>query len=122
MAVSALESAISTSHGGRAIGAEYQGSSKALEEWRPKTWKGIFDYWIAGIERLTAIVLENGTESEVAKEAIAVGMYGLIGKGIPVMSALDTAINKIVSAQGPLWPMALENIRRARSFLLKRCT
>ena len=119
MAVSALESAISTNRGGRTIGAEYQGSSKTLEEWRPKTWKGIFDYWIAGLERLTLIVLGNGTESELAKRTIATSIFGLVGKNVRVMSALDTSIKKIVSKQGATWPLALVNIKRAQSFYSK---
>ena len=121
LAITALESAIRTNQGSRSIGAEYQGSSRPLEEWRPKIWKEAFDYWIEGLDRLTTVVLENGAESELAKKTIGAGIFGLIGKGIPVMSALDASIKKIVSAQGAFWPLALENIKRAQSFYSDNC-
>ena len=111
LAVVALESAISVGGGMRVVGAEFQGSSAALEEWRPKFWQEAFDYWIAGIERLTDVVLDDYTESDMAKNAIAANIFALATTNIGVANALDTAIRKIVSKCGALWPMALERTR-----------
>ncbi len=115
LAVAALESAISVSGGLRVAGAEFQGSSTVLEEWRPNIWQKAFDYWIAGIERLTKVVLDNCTESDMAKNAIATNIFELAETNFGVANALDTAIRKIVSKQGPSWPMALKETRRLQT-------
>ena len=115
LAVTALESAISVGGGWRMAGAEFQGSSPALEEWRPKIWQEAFDYWIAGIERLTKVVLDNYSESNTAKNAIATNIFTLATTNLGVANALDTAIREIVSNQGSSWPLALENARRLKN-------
>lgn len=115
LAVAALESVTSISSGLRFVGAEFQGSSVALEEWRPKIWQEAFDYWIAGINRLTEVVLDNSTESDMAKNAIAANIFALATTNLGVANALDTAIRKIVSKCGALWPMALEQTRRLQT-------
>ena len=115
LAVAALGSAFSVSGGWRVAGAEFQGSSTALQEWRPKIWQEAFDYWIAGIERLTNVVLENCAESDMAKNAIATNVFALARTNLGLANALDTAIRKIISKQGPSWPMALKEIRRLQT-------
>ena len=115
LSVAALGSAISVSGGSRVAGAEFQGSGTALEEWRPKIWQEAYDYWIAGIERLTKVVLDNCTESDMAKNAIATNIFALAKTNLGLVNALDTAIRRIVSKQGPSWPMALEKIRRLQT-------
>ena len=115
LAIAALESAISVGGGMRVVGAEFQGSSAALEEWRPKIWQEAFDYWIVVIERLTEVVLDNYAESNMAKSAIASNIFALATTNHGVANALDTAIRKIVSKYGPSWPMALEQTRRLQT-------
>ena len=116
LAVQALESAIDMYGGSRTVGAEYQGSGKPLEEWRPKIWKEAFDYWIASLERLTAITLENSEISQLAKDAIATHIRGLVQRNREVMLAIDNAINQVVDVQGPLWPKALNIIKKTLSY------
>ena len=116
IAVQALESAIDTYAGTRTIGAEYQGSGEPLVEWRPKIWKEAFDYWIAALERLTTLALENSEVGKLAKDAIAKHIRGLIQRSREVMLALDSSIKKIVDVQGPLWPKAIDSIKTAISF------
>ena len=115
LAVAALESTISVSGGTRVVGAEFQGSSSTLEEWRPKIWQEAFDYWIAVIERLTEVVLNKSTESDMAKNAIATNIFSLAKTNLGVANALDTAIRRIVTKQSPLWPKALEQARRLQT-------
>ncbi|MFK5912884.1 MAG: hypothetical protein QM484_00800 [Woeseiaceae bacterium] len=116
LAVQALDSAIDTYGGSRTVGAEYQGSGEPLVEWKPKIWQEAFDYWIAAIERLTSLALENSEVSQSAKEVIAAHIRGLSQRGLDVMLALDNAIKKIVDAQGPLWPKAIDSIKTTISF------
>ena len=115
LAVVALKSAISVNVGTRVVGAEFQGSSVALEEWKPKIWQEAFDYWIAGIERLTKVVLDNCAESKLAKDAIAANIFALATTSYELASTLDIAIRRIVSMQGPSWFLALEQIRRLKT-------
>ena len=115
LAVAALESAISVSGGWRMAGAEFQGSSTALEEWKPKIWQEAFDYWIAGIERLTEVVLDNCSESNMAKNVIATNIFTLAQTNLVVVNAFDTAIRAVVSKQGPSWPLLLENTKRLQT-------
>jgi hypothetical protein len=116
LAVKALESAIDTYGGSRMVGAEYQGSGAPLKEWRPKIWQEAFDYWIAAIERLGNIAIEDRSESDLAKRALARHIRGLMHKGRDVMLALDGVINKIADTHGPLWPEALDSIKHSLSY------
>lgn len=114
--VQALESVIDNYGETRTVGAEYQGSGKPLVEWRPKIWKEAFDYWIAALERLTALALENSAVSKSAKDAIAKHIRSLAQTSQEVTIALDGAIKQIVGAQGPLWPEAIDSIKNAISY------
>ncbi|MCU7843332.1 MAG: hypothetical protein KZQ93_05785 [Candidatus Thiodiazotropha sp. (ex Monitilora ramsayi)] len=116
LAVKALGSALDTYGGTRTVGAEYQGSGEPLVEWRPKIWKEAFDYWISSIDRLTEIALDKRENGQLAKEVLASHIRGLIQRSREVMLALDGAIRKIVDAQGPLWPKALESIKTTISY------
>ena len=116
LAVQALESAIDTYGGSRTVGAEYQGSGKPLEEWRPKIWKEAFDYWIVSLDRLTKITLENSEISQLAKNAIATHIRGLVQTNRDVLHAVDQAVKQIVDAQGPLWPKAIDSVKKTLSY------
>ena len=114
--VRALESAIDTHGRIRIVGAEYQGSGEPLKEWRPQIWQEAFDYWIAALNRLTALVLEPSSVSALAKNAIGSHIRGLMHKGRDVVFALDKSIKQIVQHQGPLWLVALAGIKDSKSY------
>ena len=55
--VNALEHAIQTQFFSRERGVESQGSRAPQEEWIPKTWKEVFDYWDGSLFRLKKYAL-----------------------------------------------------------------
>ncbi|QXE87819.1 hypothetical protein KP003_05290 [Geomonas nitrogeniifigens] len=109
LAIGALDKVIDTHGGSRMLGAEYQGSGEPLKEWKPKVWGEVYNYWEQALVRLCRVVEEGGSLASEAKDAIAHNIRGLMMNGR--VSILDTAINTVVAAQGPVWPQALENIK-----------
>jgi len=105
----ALEQAIRTDGGTRTIGAEYQGTRAPLQEWKPKLWREVFDFWGKAFE-LMLILLERG-------EAQKTKVLSIIGRSIRGFTSnaqiemLDNAIRKIVSINGRYWPEALNSIK-----------
>lgn len=109
LAVEALAQAIDTHGGFRTVGAEYQGSSEPLREWRPKVWGEAFEYWEQALQRLCNLVVKCDSLASVAKASIACHIRGLMQYGR--VDALDTVIRKIVNFEGPLWSEALDSIK-----------
>jgi len=105
----ALSKAISTYGGTRTIGAEYQGTKKPLEEWRPKLWQEVFDYWQESFN-LLLLLLERG-EAQKVKVLSYIGhsIRSFVNQGR--LDMMDSAINHIVSINGRYWPDALDGIK-----------
>lgn len=114
LAVRALGEAIrtDTDHLTRSGGAEEQGTTPSLQDWRPQTWQEAFNYWEDALRRLVSVAVNDEKLCELAKNAIAHEIWGLIRYGR--VDALDDAINRIVSMRGQYWPEALESIKNAR--------
>lgn len=111
LAIKALEQAIDTDGSSRAIGAEYQGSGKPLEEWRPKVWGEAFEYWDQALDRLCKLVIVKDPLAPLAKRAVSNHIRGLMRNGR--VDSLDKVIRKIVEQEGPFWPSALDNIKKS---------
>lgn len=109
--LNALEQAIRTTGGSRTVGAEYQGTKAPLEEWRPKIWQEVFDYWQSAFD-LYLEMIDRG-EKQRAKVLIDIGhsIRGFVGIGR--IDMLDVAIKRIVDSNGRYWPAALESIKSA---------
>lgn len=120
LAIEALSTAIDTYGGSRAVGAEYQGSGAPLEEWRPTIWQEAFDYWIAAINRLTALAIHDTSDGIQAKRAIGRHIRGLVSKSRVLMEKLNDSIRAVVDAQGAVWPEALESIKHSLSYDTER--
>lgn len=105
----ALDQAISTYGGTRTIGAEYQGTKAPLEEWRPKLWQEIFDYWQEAFNLMLIILGRGEAQKEKVLAAIGHSIRGFVNRGRIAM--LDVAIKQIVSINGRYWPAALESIK-----------
>jgi len=118
LAVTALEQAITTYSGSRMIGAEYQGSGKPLEEWRPKVWGEAFEYWEQVLDRLCNLVIEKDPLAPLAKNSISNHIRGLMQYGR--VDILDTVIRKIVDQDGPLWLAALDSIKNSLRYDVKK--
>lgn len=113
LAVKALGKAIGTYHFRRSGGSEEQGSAPSLQDWRPQIWQDAFDYWEEALKRLVSIAIYSGPLCDLAKSAIAEGIYGLVQHGR--IDALESAISQIVLAHGSYWPDALKTVKRIKS-------
>ena len=110
----ALKHSISIEEGSRIVGAEYQGIKAPLEEWRPKIWQEIFDFWQEAFD-LLLILLERGElQKQKVLSNIGHSIRGFVARGRIEM--LDAAIKKIVSINGCYWPEALESIKDTFEF------
>lgn len=114
LAVRALGEALHTQHFTRSGGSEEQGTAPPLQDWRPQIWQEAFDYWEEVLHRLVDIVLSDDEFSDLAKNAIALQIRGLMQYGR--VDALNDVISRIVSKRGQYWPQALESIKTTRKF------
>jgi hypothetical protein len=110
LAVQALERALQTHSFSRMGGAESQGSGPVLEDWRPRIWQDVFDYWSEVLKRLTTVALGEDELAAQARNAIAGSIRGLVRYGR--MEELEQAITHIVEHRGPYWPKALEQVQQ----------
>ncbi|MEB6592184.1 hypothetical protein MXM82_24095 [Pseudomonas asiatica] len=107
--LSALEQAINTFGSSRTVGAEYQGTKAPLEEWRPKIWQEIFDYWQSAFDVYLEMMGRGEKQREKVINDIGQSIRGFVGRGR--IDMLDVAIRKIIEANGRYWPAALNSIK-----------
>jgi hypothetical protein len=107
--LNALEQAISTYGGSRTVGAEYQGTKAPLEEWRPKIWQEIFDYWQAAFDLYSEMMNRGEKQREKVLDDIGSSIRGFVSRGR--LDMLDVAIRDIVESNGRYWPAALNSIK-----------
>lgn len=105
----AIEHAIASYGSSRTVGAEFQSNLPPLQEYRPKIWQEIFDYWQSCIDILITIVEKHNENSTRAADVIGQSIRSMMSNGRVEM--LDDAINRIVAAQGVYWPSALSSIQ-----------
>ena len=110
LAVCALGEALQTRHFTRSSGAERQGSSPDLEDWRPTVWKDVFDYWKAALDRLTSLICDPTNDySDLAKEQMSRSIRGLVENGR--IEDVAIVLHRVIAARGPYWPAALDQLR-----------
>lgn len=107
--IEALKQVINTYGGGRTVGAEYQGTKAPLQEWRPKIWQEIFEYWQEAFSLLLVMLERGDIQKEAAINEIGRSIRIFVSRGRIEM--LDTAIKKVVDLNGKYWPAALESIK-----------
>lgn len=112
--LNALEHAISTSGGSRTVGAEYQGTKAPLEEWRPKIWQEIFDYWQSAFDLYLEMLERGEKQREKVLKDIGHSIRGFVIRGRVDM--LDLAIRHIVESNGRYWPTALDSIKNTLEY------
>lgn len=105
----ALNQAISTSGGTRTLGAEYQGTKAPLEEWRPKTWQEVWDFWQQSIDLMLMLFERGGLQKEKVLLDIGNSIRGFVARGRIEM--LDSVIRYVVAVNGRYWPAALNSIK-----------
>lgn len=110
----ALDQAVSTYGATRTIGAEYQGTKAPLEEWRPKVWQEIFDFWQEAFNLLLVMIDRGGEQKEKALSIIGHSIRGFVVR--KRIEMLDSAIKYVILRNGRYWPAALESINSTFSF------
>ncbi|KDD65752.1 hypothetical protein V466_27525 [Pseudomonas mandelii PD30] len=116
----ALNQAINTYGGTRTIGAEYQGTKAPLEEWRPKVWQDIFDFWQEAFNLLLVMIDREGKQKEKALSIIGHSIRGFVARNRIEM--LDSAIKHVVLRNGRYWPEALDSIKNTFTYDSKSLT
>ena len=105
----ALGQAINTHGGTRMVMTEYQGMKAPLEEWRPKIWQEIFDFWQQAFELLLILLKRGEAQKQEVLSHVGHSIRGFVAQGRIEM--LDSAIRSVVSVHGRYWPAALESIK-----------
>lgn len=104
-----LEQAISTYGGTRTVGAEYQGTKAPLEEWRPKIWQEIFDFWQQAFDLILVLIKRGGPQRTNALSIVGQSIRSFVANGR--IDMLDKVIQEIISINGRYWPEALDSIK-----------
>jgi hypothetical protein len=107
----ALKETIRTFGASRAVGAEYQGSKAPLEEWHPKIWQDVFDFWQTAFDFLLMILERGDNQKEKVMSEIGHAIRGFVSRGR--IDMLDTVIKKIIKINGKYWPAALGSIKHS---------
>lgn len=113
----ALGQAIATDGGIRTVGAEYQGTKAALEEWQPEVWQQVFDFWNQAFDLMLILFERGDAQKDSVLLDIGQSIRGFVAKGRIEM--LDTAIKKIVDINGRYWPAALTSIKNTLEYDLE---
>lgn len=116
----ALSESISLSGGSRTLGAEYQGTGVSLEEWHPKIWQEVFDFWQQAFDLMLSLGERGEPQKEKVLSVIGHSIRGFASRGRIEM--LDKAIRKVIALNGRYWPSALESIKNAIEFDSKGMT
>ena len=94
------------SHFTRSCGAEQFGCNPPLEDWKPKIYGDIFDFYREGIRRLAKIALsQNEVCSSMAKDIFASRLRHLL-KYPQIFDELSASITSITQ-QSRTWPEAI---------------
>ncbi|WP_375738407.1 hypothetical protein [Pseudomonas boanensis] len=112
--LTALKEAINTGSGSRSVGAEYQGTKPPLEEWRPKIWQEIFDYWQSAFDLLLTLMERGKEQEDKARSIIGESIRGLLFHGR--IQLLSDAIDRVISYSGRYWPEALDSLKAAQKY------
>lgn len=110
----ALGESIDTFGGSRTIGAEHQGTKETLEEWKPKIWQDVYDYWDESFKFLLHVFQRGDKQKQKVMKLIGQSIRGFVRSGR--IDMLDHAIKYIVEKNGPYWPDALESIQNTLEF------
>ena len=105
--VDALGHMLDTSHFSRGGGAEQIGSADALEDWQPKTYGEIHEFYRAGMMRLLSIVESDAPLASLAKGYLADHIRGLLN-ALPA-AEIKATIDTVTNCNG-FWPEALMSI------------
>ncbi|WP_300449283.1 hypothetical protein [Accumulibacter sp.] len=121
IAIVALNSSLTTDNFTGMSGPEYQGSSGPLPEFRPKTWKEVFDYWRMCLEELARLAKEPDEIGERAATTVAAHIRGLVQHGR--LDDVEWIIGVVMSdlrARGSVWAQAVDAVKDVLKYDLDR--
>lgn len=121
LSIVALDSALTTDNFTGTSGPEYQGSSGPLPQYRPKTWKEVFDYWRVCLAELAQLAKEDNELGEHAAKTVASHIRGLVQHGR--LDEVEWAIDAIVCAlreRGRVWAQAVDAVKDVLKYDLDR--
>ena len=111
IAIKALAHVLETHNFMRLGGVEAQGSRNPMEDWQPRTYEEVFDYWRKGLSYLTQIALADDKKATEAQKEIASKIRGLVQYGL--MKELNESIRSINTQLNGYWPDGLEAVEDA---------
>jgi hypothetical protein len=98
---------LNTGHFSRGSGSEQIGSAEAMQDWRPKTYGEIWDFFGAGMSRLTTIATSNDINAQIARNHLGSHIRGLLGQ---LRVAEVRAMIEAVTSHSGFWPEAITAI------------
>lgn len=107
IAIDAAGIMLDTGHFSRSGGAEVIGSQAPLQDWRPATWNDVWDFHMAGLERLAAFAVGPTPQATVAQGLIGTHLHGLLS-AVP-FDRLEPTCKTIASHVG-VWPQAIHSV------------
>ncbi len=111
--INALGHALQTHLFSREVGVESQGSRAPQEEWKPTTWKEVFNYWDGSLNRLKKFALKDDEIGVLARSQIENSINGMIRYGR--LNILEDVIFSICDVRGYFWPSVLYSLKRFMS-------
>lgn len=105
--VDALAVMLGTGHFARSGGAEQIGSADALEDWQPRGYSEIENYFKAAVSRLVSIATSDDELAHVAKRHLGLHVRSLLHQLPP--AEVRSMIDAVISHSG-FWPEALIGI------------
>lgn len=114
LGIKLLGSAIETYGYTKVLGPEKQGTRPVSEEWIPKIWQEVFDYWEESLFILTSIAKEKSYLGEISREKIVRSFRGLVQYGR--IDALDNSLNIIGKELNYDWVELIDAIKMTIKF------
>lgn len=111
LAVKALGHSLKSYHFCRSAGVECQGSRLPQEDWRPKLWSEVFDYWRGSLKRLIPLGCEDNELAKLARKQISDNIRGLVQHGL--MDDIEAALTKICKENNIFWPEIYNEIEES---------
>ena len=105
--IDALGHMLNTGHFSRSGGSEQIGSAEAMQDWHPKTYGEIRDFFRAGMSRLTTIATSSDVHAQIARNHLGSHIRGLLGQ-LPVPEV--RAMIEAVTSHSGLWPEAISSV------------
>lgn len=102
--IDALGHMLNSGHFSRGGGSEQIGSAEAMQDWLPKTYGEIWDFYRSGMSRLTTIATSNDVHAQIARNHLASHIRGLLGQ-LPVAEV--RAMIETVTSHSGFWSEAI---------------